>query len=98
MVESSVSLLRNDQRYVERNGIRYGEILSPYTGIPVTGSRQVTVFAASTELSAALSIALCILGPEDGIPMIEVLGDTEAVLVGESGFMYWTSGLMLAPR
>jgi thiamine biosynthesis lipoprotein len=98
LVESSVSLLRSDNRYVQHNGVRYGEILNPFSGFPVQVPRQVTVFAASAELSTTLAAALCVLGPEKGLPMIELLGDTEAIVVGDSGFMYWTSGLMLGPE
>ena len=98
LVESSVSLLRSDNRFVQYKGIRYGEIIDPFSGFPVQVPRQVTVFAASAELSTALAAALCVLGPEKGLPMMELLGDTEAILVGESGFMHWTSGLMLGPE
>ena len=98
MVESATAILRNDRRYIEYNGRRYGEILNPATGFPVSGVRQVTVFSASAELCQALSTALAVMAPSEGIPMVELLGDTEVIIEDESGFMYWTSGLLIRPE
>lgn len=98
LVESATCMLRNDRRFIEYNGRRYGEVLDPFTGSPAMGVQQVTVFSASAEFCQALSVALAILGPEQGIPMVELLGDTEAILVDDSGFMYWTSGLLIRPE
>ena len=57
---------------------------------------QVTVFAGSAELAQCLGLALANLGPEQGIPLVEALGDTEAILTDATGIMYWTRGLNLS--
>lgn len=95
LVESAACILRSDRRFVEYNGLRYGEVLDPASGRPATGVAQVTVFTSSAELCQALGVALTVMGPEAGLPMVEVLGDTEAVMVDDSGFLYWTSGLLI---
>lgn len=57
---------------------------------------QVTVFAGSAELAQCLGLALGALGPEQGIPLVELLGDTEAILTDSTGIMYWSRGLDLS--
>lgn len=97
LVESATAMLRSDRRYVEYNGERYGEVLDPATGFPARGVQEVTVFSSSAEFCQALSVALTVLGPEASIPIVELLGDTEAIVVDDTGFMYWTSGLLIRP-
>lgn len=57
---------------------------------------QVTVFAGSAELAQCLGLALGALGPEKGIPLVEILGDTEVILTDSTGIMYWSRGLDLS--
>nr|WP_255444142.1 FAD:protein FMN transferase [Robiginitalea sp. SC105] len=95
LIESSVSIVRANSQFVRRGETSYGHILDPATGFPVPGIQEVTVLARTAELSDALATALCVLGPERGIRLIEYLGDTEAIIVDSDGIMYWTSGLEL---
>lgn len=96
LIESSVSIVRTDAQFVQSGDRIYGYIMDPRTGFPAAGVAQVTVLARNAELSSALAHALCVLGPEKGIRLVEYLGDTEAVIVDEAGIMYWTSGLSLS--
>lgn len=95
LIESSVSMVRPENRYLRFNGVTYGEVLDPASGMPVQNIEQVTVLARSAELSQALATALCVLGPDRGIRLVELLGDTEAIVVTTAGTMAWSSGLML---
>ena len=96
LIESAVSIVRTDAQFVQSGDRIYGYIMDPRTGFPAKGVAQATVLARNAELSSALAHALCVLGPEKGIRMIEYLGDTEAVIVDDAGIMYWTSGLSLS--
>ena len=95
LIESSVSMVRPENRFIRANGVTYGELLDPASGMPARNIEQVTVLARSAELSHALATALCVLGPERGIGLVEHLGDTEAIVVNTSGAVYWSRGLML---
>lgn len=95
LIESSVSMIRPEARYLVYEGVTYGEVLNPANGRPASGIEQVTVLARSAELSQALATALCVLGPQQGIRLIEQLGDTEAIVVDKAGFLYHSSGLLL---
>lgn len=95
LIESSVAMIRPEARFVQHNGITYGEVLNPANGRPASGVEQVTVLARSAELSHALATALCVLGPERGIRLAEQLGDTEAIVADKAGVLHYTSGLLL---
>lgn len=63
-------------------GRRYGHIVDPRTGRPVAnGCRQAVVAAPSCLLAGALSTALLILGPEEGLRLAAELPGVEARVV-----------------
>lgn len=97
LIESSVGMVQVDKRFVKAGGRTYGEVLDPHTGMPVEGIRQVIVLARTAEFSDALATAICVLGPAEGIRLVEQLGDTEAVIIDSEGLMFWTRGLLLDP-
>ena len=53
------------ERYFEKDGVRYGHIIDPYSGKPVNnGFLSVTVVGQNGTLCDALSTALFVMGPE----------------------------------
>jgi thiamine biosynthesis lipoprotein len=59
-------------RRCEIGGRRYGHILDPRTGYPVdNGCRAVTVVAPSCTIAGVLATTAFILGPQDGLRLIE---------------------------
>jgi thiamine biosynthesis lipoprotein len=65
-------------------GQRYGHIVDPRTGRPVTnGCRQVTVVARSCLQAGALSTTAFILGASAGLSFVEDVMGAEAVIITE---------------
>jgi thiamine biosynthesis lipoprotein len=62
-------------------GKRYHHILDPKTGYPATASRSVTIWAKDAFTADAIDDAVFILGPEQGMALVESLPDTGAVIV-----------------
>lgn len=63
-------------------GRRYGHIVDPRTGRPVAnGCRQTTVIAPSCLQAGVLSTASFILGPEQGIALIQQTWGAEGLIV-----------------
>ncbi|MGI5878587.1 MAG: FAD:protein FMN transferase [Christensenellales bacterium] len=70
------------ERYFEKDGVRYHHLLDPSTGYPArSGLASVTVVAPSSMDADALSTAAFILGPEEGMALIESLAQTGAIFV-----------------
>ncbi|NQZ96264.1 MAG: FAD:protein FMN transferase [Myxococcales bacterium] len=73
-------------------GVEYGHILDPRTGMPLTRRRQAVVVARSASLAEALSKALLIAGEEEGIAIVEAQPNCEGMLADEDGTITTTSG------
>lgn len=73
-------------RRFERDGVRYGHILDVRTGRPVAnGVRAVSVMAPSCTQAGMLSTAIFVLGPEEGIRLLDSTIGVTGAIVTESG-------------
>lgn len=71
-------------------------IIDPRTGYPVEKKlRSATVVANDCITADALATALFVLGPQEGLAVIESIPDAECVIVDE-GEIYCSSGLKLS--
>ncbi len=81
------------ERYFTKDNRRYHHILDPSTGMPAGKSQAVTIIATDPTLADGLSTAIFVLGPEEGIALIESLDGVEGLIVGSSGEIITSSGL-----
>ena len=83
----SVSTSGDAFQFVEINGVRYSHIVDPKTGLGLTQRSSVTVIASEGATADGLATAVTILGPEQGLKIIEQSKDTAAliVLAGDAG-------------
>lgn len=84
------------ERFFELDGKRYHHILDPRTGSPSTGCMSATVTAPDAAFADALATALCVLGPEEGLLLVESLPRVEALVVGLDGKVHPSTGLRSA--
>lgn len=90
------------ERFFMKDGRRYHHLIDPDTGEPARGCRSVTIVSNRATLSDVLSTGVFILGPEQGMALIEKLPDVEGVIVSSTNQVLISSGLkgrltMLAP-
>lgn len=79
-VATSGDYLRNFQV----NGRRYGHIIDPRTGFPAHNDcRAASVIAPSCTIAGLLSTSVCILGPKDGMQLIELHPNAAGVIITE---------------
>lgn len=83
--EGAVSTSGDYDRYFETDGRRYSHVLDPRTGWPVEGFHAVTVHAPTATTADALSTAAFVLGPDEGIALLEGCRDVTAVTAGPAG-------------
>jgi thiamine biosynthesis lipoprotein len=81
------------ERFFEHEGRRYHHILDPRTGYPAEGCTSATVVAPDAAVADALATAICVMGPEAGLAVIESLERVEALAVDLEGRVHATSGL-----
>jgi thiamine biosynthesis lipoprotein len=62
-------------------GKRYHHIIDPKTGFPATACRSVTVWAPDATTADAIDDAVFILGPKQGLKLVEALDGVGVVIV-----------------
>lgn len=68
--------------FTDARGNTYSHILDPRTGRPVGhATAAVTVIAPQCALADALATGLYVMGPEEGLALIETLPDVEALYI-----------------
>jgi len=60
--------------------VRYSHIVDPHTGLGLTNRAAATVIAPSGADADALASAACVLGPVEGIELIESIPGVECLV------------------
>ena len=81
------------ERFFIKDGRRYHHIISPTLGEPARGCRSVTIVADRAVLADGLSTGVFLLGPDEGMALIERLPDVEGVIVSDRNEVLISSGL-----
>ncbi|MDF1838234.1 MAG: FAD:protein FMN transferase [Planctomycetota bacterium] len=86
------------ERFFVLEGRRYHHILDPRTGRPARGCISASVLAPDAAFADALATAMVVVGPEEGLKIIEALPRVEALLVDLEGHVTRSSGLKAKPK
>ncbi|NDK55255.1 FAD:protein FMN transferase [Pontibacter sp. BT213] len=93
--ETAVVTSGDYEKFAEINGKRYGHIIDPRTGYPATGLKSVTIICPDAELADALATATYVLGPEDGLHLINQLKGVECLMITDKDEMLASKNLNL---
>jgi FAD:protein FMN transferase len=74
----------NYERFIEIAGVRYGHILNPKTGQPVSGTKSVTIICPDAELADALATSVFILGEHEGLDLVNRLKEIECIIINDN--------------
>jgi thiamine biosynthesis lipoprotein len=81
------------ERAFIKDGRRYHHIIDPSTGEPARGCRSVTIVAPSATLADGLSTGVFLLGPVEGMSLIERLPGVAGVIVSAKNEVLVSKGL-----
>lgn len=87
----------NYEQYFTVGGKYYGHIINPHTGYPATGLRSVTIICPDVELADALDDAVFVLGPVEGLALINRLKGVNATVITDEGETLVSKGMQLNP-
>ncbi|NCS89043.1 MAG: hypothetical protein CO127_03750 [Ignavibacteria bacterium CG_4_9_14_3_um_filter_36_18] len=80
------------EQYFEVDGVRYHHIINPVTGYPAEGLQSATVIAKNDTWADAVSTAVFVLGQVEGMKLVELLKETEALIIDSNGNKKMSSG------
>lgn len=89
----AISTAGDYERFFEIDGIRYHHILDPHTLRPAHGCQSVTIVAAEGVMADGLDTGIFVLGPENGLALVEQLPGVEAIIVDHNGQILVSRGL-----
>ena len=81
------------ERCFFKDGVRYHHLLDATTGRPAEGVMSATVVAASAFLAGRLATASFLLGPREGLALIEGVPGVEGCLIDAGGAILATEGM-----
>jgi thiamine biosynthesis lipoprotein len=89
----SISTSGDYERFFMAGGRRYHHILDPKTGFPAGGCVSVTILTESAMVADAYSTAVFVLGPAEGMKLIERLPGLEGMILFEKDgrLEHWVS-------
>jgi thiamine biosynthesis lipoprotein len=82
---AGVATSGDDERAFLRDGARYHPLLDARTGSPARGLASATVLACTASEAGRLSTVAFLLGPEDGLRLMESAPGAEGALIAEDG-------------
>ena len=91
--DEAVSTAGDYQRYFIKDGVRFHHILDPQTLHPARGCQSVTIIAKEGVMADGLDTGIFVMGPDQGMALIESLPDVEGVIVDQEGTVLVSSGL-----
>jgi thiamine biosynthesis lipoprotein len=91
--DATLSTSGDYERFFVKDGIRYHHLIDPDRGEPARGCRSVTIVADRAVIADVLSTGVFILGPVEGMALVEKMPNVEAVIVTASNEVMISSGL-----
>ncbi len=82
----------NYERYYTVGGIRYHHVIDKDTLMPSEHFASVTIITPNSALADALSTALFCMSYEDGLDLVERIGEVEVLWIDSEGNQYMTEG------
>jgi len=88
LVNMAISTSGDYEKFFFVRGERYCHIIDPRTALPVKGVVAVTIIAPQAELADALSTGVFVMGPIQGLKLIETLPEVECLITYSNGKGY----------
>lgn len=91
----AVATSGNYEKFVTINGRRYSHTINPFTGLPVTGIKSVTIITTNAEIADAMATPVMIMGVRAGLDLIDQMRDIEAVIIDDDNRMYTSKNIRI---
>jgi len=96
IVDSAVATSGNYEKFAVINGKKYSHTIDPKTGLPVSGIKSVTIFAAFAEIADALATPIMIMGVSAGLFLINQINGVECIIIDDSDIIHVSNNIRLS--
>ncbi|GAB6281557.1 MAG: FAD:protein FMN transferase [Ignavibacterium sp.] len=79
------------EQFFEVNGKRYHHIINPQNGYPANGCQSVTIIANNDLIADAFATAVFVMGPKEGMILIEKMDGIEGLIIDSAGNKKYSS-------
>ena len=93
LADTSCVTSGNYERYFTVDGVRYHHIIDKDTLMPANYFSSVSIITPDSGLADALSTALFAMSYEDGLKIVEQIGNVEVLWIATDGTQYATPGI-----
>ena len=93
LADTSCVTSGNYERYFTVGGVRYHHIIDKDTLMPANYFSSVSIITPDSGLADALSTALFAMSYEDGLKIVEQIGNVEVLWIATDGTQYATPGI-----
>jgi thiamine biosynthesis lipoprotein len=91
--DEAISTAGDYERFFERDGMRYHHILDPVSLQPAQECQSVTIIAKEGVWADGLDTGIFVMGPTEGMKLVERLQGVGAIIVDKAGGVHISSGL-----
>lgn len=96
LTDSAIATSGDYEQFLFADGRRFSHIIDPRSGWPVETVASVVVIAAKGADADALATGLFVLGPDQGIALVEQISSVEALFVMGDGALHHSEGLTIS--
>jgi thiamine biosynthesis lipoprotein len=89
----SISTSGDYEHFFVKDGVLYHHIIDPKTGYPARNCQSVTILAPDTMTSDALTKVVFVLGPVQGMKLIQNLPGIQVIAVDSQGQVHYSPGI-----
>ena len=86
--DMAVATSGNYEKFILIKGKKYSHTINPYTGLPVTGIKSVTIFSPNAEICDAMATPVMIMGTGPGLNLINQMKQVECVIIDDDNKIY----------
>ena len=91
--EGAVVTSGSHYNFVLVEGEKYSHIIDPRSGVPIRGSKSVSVLSPNSEFADAMATALSVMELTEGLNLINKLNGIECVIVDSGRQIHYSNGL-----
>ncbi len=94
LADTAISTSGDYERFFVEDGVRYHHILDPKTGDSARKVQSVSILAARSIDSDALSTAVFVMGARDGLALVNTLPGIDAIVIDGAGKLHYSRELL----